>query len=53
MIAVAGSPGMPSDKSGIMVPPVTALLAASGATTPESSPLPKFSLFLENRRAWS
>ena len=32
---------MPSDKSGIMAPPVTALLAVSGAMTPSSSPLPK------------
>jgi len=52
-MAVAGSPGMPSDRSGIIAPPVTALLAASGATTPAISPRPKRSGVLEDLRAWA
>ena len=34
---------MPSDKSGTIAPPVTALLAVSGATTPPMCPLPYLS----------
>ena len=40
-MAVMLSPGMPSVSSGTRVGPFTALLAASAAATPSSSPLPK------------
>ena len=42
-IAVTASPGMPSVSSGIMAPPMPALLAVSLATTPSMVPLPNLS----------
>jgi hypothetical protein len=39
--AVTALPGMPSDSSGIMLPPTAALLADSGPATPSIAPLPK------------
>ena len=42
-IAVVGEPGMPRVSMGSMAPVEAALFAASGATTPLTSPLPKFS----------
>ena len=47
MIAVDASPGIPRVNIGTIVPPVVALFAVSGATTPSGSPLPKSSGFLE------
>ena len=40
-IAVTGSPGIPKVIIGIRAPPVTALLADSGAAMPWGDPLPK------------
>ena len=42
-IAVAGSPGIPSDKRGIIAPPIVPLFALSDATTPSIIPVPNFS----------
>ena len=42
-IAVTGSPGIPKVIIGIRAPPVTALLADSGAAMPWGDPLPKLS----------
>jgi hypothetical protein len=42
-IAVTGSPGMPKVIMGMSAPPVTALLADSGAATPATRPVPKVS----------
>ena len=39
-IAVVPLPGMPSVSSGTMAPPVSALLAPSGAATPSIAPWP-------------
>ena len=47
-IAVVGEPGMPSVIIGSIEPVEAALLAASGAATPDTLPLPKLSGFLEN-----
>ena len=41
--AVAASPGIPRLKAGINAPPVTALLATSGANTPSRQPVPGIS----------
>ena len=49
--AVVEPPGRPRASMGIMAPPVAALLPVSEATTPLISPLPKFSGFLDQRRA--
>ena len=43
--AVVPDPGTPKDNIGTNAPPAAALLPASGAATPRSSPLPKV-LFL-------
>ena len=39
--AVTALPGMPSESSGIMLPPTAALFADSGPATPSIAPLPK------------
>ena len=45
-MAVVGEPGMPSVSIGSIEPVLAALLAASGATTPSTLPLPKlFGIF--------
>ena len=49
IIAVSAPPGRPSAKSGIIAAPVAALFAVSEATTPSSSPLPKFARFFDQR----
>ena len=45
MMAVEPSPGMPRVSIGTIVPPVVALLVASGVTMPSGSPVPKASGF--------
>ena len=42
-MAVTALPGMPSVSAGISEPPVTALLAVSGAATPSCEPWPNSS----------
>ena len=51
MMAVAPSPGIPRVSMGIMAPPDTALLPASGAQMPSGAPSPNFSLCLDQRLA--
>ncbi len=51
MMAAVGEPGMPSTSMGRMAPVPAALLAASGATTPSTTPVPKRSGCLEILRA--
>ena len=41
--AAGARPGMPRVSNGIIAPPVSELLAASGAATPSIAPLPKLS----------
>ena len=47
MTAAVPEPGTPRTSSGIMAPPVAALLALSGAATPSMIPVPNFSGCLE------
>ena len=49
IMAVMGSPGIPSVRTGIRAPPVTELLDDSEAMTPSIWPLPNFSGVLEAR----
>ncbi len=42
-MAVVPEPGMPSVKSGTSAPPVSELLAPSGAATPSMTPVPNCS----------
>ena len=46
-MAVGPSPGMPRASSGIMAPPMEALLEVSEATTPSMMPVPNFSGYFE------
>ena len=51
--AIDVEPGMPKNMVGISAPPSLALFDASGAITPRTSPLPKFSVFFSVWAAWA
>ena len=51
MTAVAPLPGMPRVRSGIMAPPVEALMAELVEFRPSQEPLPNSSGFLETCRS--
>ncbi len=51
-IAMPEDPGTPKNSVGKSEPPSFELFAVSGAITPRTSPLPKFSGFFEDCTAW-